>query len=143
MVYLTLTTLFFFSLCLALPLLPLLAYFTPLLSSSFPSHVVLLLSLLFLVPAPDIQTLPRVYFFDSYATIQTNGSDSRFFDVFYLVTLAFLLPTPLLYSLVAHLSVLCCLCDFSLPCSWPLCCSLSVFLHGVSTLLFCCFLTIF
>ncbi|KAK1795182.1 hypothetical protein P4O66_010359, partial [Electrophorus voltai] len=24
----------------------------------------------------DIQTLPRVYFFDSYATLQTNGSDS-------------------------------------------------------------------
>lgn len=29
-------------------------------------------------PASDIQTLPRVYFFDSYATLQANGSDSRF-----------------------------------------------------------------
>lgn len=28
--------------------------------------------------ALDIQTLPRVYFFDSYATLQANGSDSRF-----------------------------------------------------------------
>lgn len=30
------------------------------------------------LPASDIQTLPRVYFFDSYATLQANGSDSRF-----------------------------------------------------------------
>lgn len=30
----------------------------------------------------DIQTLPRVYFFDSYATIQANGTDSRFFSSF-------------------------------------------------------------
>lgn len=30
-----------------------------------------------LLPASDIQTLPRVYFFDSYATLQANGSDSR------------------------------------------------------------------
>lgn len=35
-------------------------------------------SLFSLLPASDIQTLPRVYFFDSYATIQANGSDSRF-----------------------------------------------------------------
>lgn len=32
-----------------------------------------------LLPASEIQTLPRVYFFDSYATLQANGSDSRFF----------------------------------------------------------------
>lgn len=32
----------------------------------------------FRLPASDIQTLPRVYFFDSYATLQANGSDSRF-----------------------------------------------------------------
>lgn len=30
-----------------------------------------------LLPASDIQTLPRVYFFDSYATLQANGNDSR------------------------------------------------------------------
>ena len=34
----------------------------------------------FLPPSSDIQTLPRVYFFDSYATLQANGSDSRFFS---------------------------------------------------------------
>jgi len=37
-------------------------------------------SLLYFTLLSDIQTLPRVYFFDSYATLQTNGSDSsRFF----------------------------------------------------------------
>lgn len=29
-----------------------------------------------LFPFLDIQTLPRVYFFDSYTSLQTNGSDS-------------------------------------------------------------------
>lgn len=40
--------------------------------SYFPSPCTLFL------PASDIQTLPRVYFLDSYATLQANGSDSRF-----------------------------------------------------------------
>lgn len=34
----------------------------------------------FLLPASDIQTLPRVYFFDSFATLQANGTESRFFS---------------------------------------------------------------
>lgn len=54
----------------------------------------LLLSVSLVFPLPscnlllDIQTLPRVYFFDSYAAMQTNGSDSSRFCllVFYLTS---------------------------------------------------------
>lgn len=53
--------------------------FTNLVLPSFPPlPLIFLPGPSFLLPASDIQTLPRVYFFDSYATLQANGSDSRF-----------------------------------------------------------------
>lgn len=59
-----------FSLCVSSSSPPVLFYFVSALFFSFSS-------VLFL--PSDIQTLPRVYFFDSYASLQTNGSDgSRF-----------------------------------------------------------------
>lgn len=46
-------------------------------SSPFFPFFSALTSVLF--PFLDIQTLPRVYFFDSYTSLQTNGSDSSRF----------------------------------------------------------------
>lgn len=48
------------------------------LTSFLPSHLPPCAFLPSFLTASDIQTLPRVYFFDSYATLQANGSDSRF-----------------------------------------------------------------
>lgn len=59
----------------------------------------------FLRPASDIQTLPRVYFFDSYATLQANGSDSRFLLLLRVLHSHSSLP-PLLTSLRCFLSAL-------------------------------------
>lgn len=53
--------------------LPVLSYF----ASSLLFFSLLFSSVLF--PLSDIQTLPRVYFFDSYASLQTNGSESSRF----------------------------------------------------------------
>lgn len=79
----------------------------------------------------DIQTLPRVYFFDSYATLQTNGADSRFL---YLLTI---LPPA---TVVCWLPSFCCLLLLFLPFSplfsWYFCGS--VVLYHVVFVLLCC-----
>lgn len=82
--YYTLSHLFYLlvlsSVCLLLLLYPSVLFFhaSPLIWS-LP-----LLACAALLPASDIQTLPRVYFFDSYATLQSNGSDSRCLLVLWL-----------------------------------------------------------
>lgn len=112
------------------PFVLLFSLFTNLVLTSFlPSD---LSPCAFLLPASDIQTLPRVYFFDSYATLQANGSDSRFLS-------SSVCHTDIPHShLCLHHSFVFCLPSFWLLCAFSvtfysfLVDILSVMLHDVT-----------